>query len=615
MSVFEDDKALAVGKVFEVAGAKLKITLDSSVTELIRSYKGRIYPIGQIGSILKIFFGRRVIFAYTRLLRLQTPEEAALAGGTLGHESRVIEAELLGEGAWDNDSKALRFERGAVTYPLPMQPVFIVTAEEADYLFRGAETARNVPPTALVDIGRYVGATDTPCRANIDKMFGSHCAVLGSTGSGKSTAVAAILHGVLDSHADGDPLPKPRIIIIDPHGEYAAAFKDRAAVFRAYNAAGHEAQGSRLLHLPFWLMTSDEFRSLVIGKTEFEATSQANVIYKALTHARMVGAGMIEAATSDWSGKAVSAQTPDAPRPINGFTENEILTFDRDKPCPFDLDEFVRHATYEQALREQKGVWAPLTDSDFNDRFASMLDKLRVLRSDNRISFLMRPEEVTLADVLCQFVGECGDAGDPPVRIIDISGLPNEVAGPLTAAVARLLFQYKQTQTYEERRRDPVILVCEEAHRYVPDRGEAQYAAAQSSVRRIAREGRKYGVGLMLVSQRPSDVESTVISQCSTWVVLRLSNATDQQHVAKFLPDSLSGLAALLPSLPRREALFVGEGAALPARIRLAFLADDRRPSSDDISFAEGWCSAGVSEGEVTAIAGRMASIPVAPAA
>lgn len=289
------------------------------------------------------------------------------------------------------------------------------------------------------------------------------------------------------------------------------------------------------------------------------------------------------------------------------------MAFDRDKPCQFDLDEFVKHAVHEQAIRKVGANWAAITDGDFNERFASMLDKLKVLRSDNRISFLTRPTAVTLADVLCQFVGTCGDAGDPPVRIIDISGLPNEVAGPLTAAVARLLFQYKQTQSYEERRKDPTLLVCEEAHRYVPDRGEAQYAAAQSSIRRIAREGRKYGLGLMLVSQRPSDVESTVISQCSTWVVLRLSNSTDQQHVAKFLPDSLSGLASLLPSLPRREALFVGEGAALPARIRLAFVPDDRRPSSDDISFAEGWCSEGISADEVAAIAARMASLPTAP--
>src|SRR3989304_7143714 len=148
---------------------------------------------------------------------------------------------------------------------------------------------------------------------------------------------------------------------------------------------------------------------------------------------------------------------------------------------------------------------------------------------------------LSLGKVVEQLVGEVAgeNGGKRDIRIIDISGLPNEVAGPLSAMLARLLFQYKLCETAAERERDPVLLVCEEAHRYVPDRGEAEYAAAQSSIRRIAREGRKYGIGLMLVSQRPADVESTVISQCGTWLVLRLTNSADQQHVAPFLPDGL----------------------------------------------------------------------------
>jgi len=159
------------------------------------------------------------------------------------------------------------------------------------------------------------------------------------------------------------------------------------------------------------------------------------------------------------------------------------------------------------------------------------------------------------------------------IRVLDISGLPNEVAGPLTAMLARLLFQYKLFQTAEERARDPVALVCEEAHRYVPDRGEAEYAAAQIAIRRIAREGRKYGIGLVLVSQRPADVESTVISQCGTWLVLRLTNAADHHHVSRFLPDGLSGMTKALPSLAQQEAIFVGEGASMPARVRIRDLA------------------------------------------
>jgi DNA helicase HerA-like ATPase len=179
-------------------------------------------------------------------------------------------------------------------------------------------------------------------------------------------------------------------------------------------------------------------------------------------------------------------------------------------------------------------------------------------------------------------------SSEEKIRIV-LDGLPNEVAGPLTASIARLLFQYKLAQNREGRERDPILLVCEEAHRYVPDRGEAQYAVAQDAVRRIAREGRKYGLGLMLISQRPSDVEGTVISQCNSWIVLRLSNSQDQQHVKRFLPDSLSNMTSVLSSLPRQEALFVGEAAALPARIRIRSLPNDKLPDSNDISFAGGW--------------------------
>src|SRR4051812_36364644 len=174
--------------------------------------------------------------------------------------------------------------------------------------------------------------------------------------------------------------------------------------------------------------------------------------------------------------------------------------------------------------------------------------------------------------------------------------------------LARLLFQYKLYQSLEERAKDPLLLVCEEAHRYVPDRGEAEYAAAQAAIRRIAREGRKYGLGLMLVSQRPADVEGTVISQCGTWLVLRLTNAADQNHVARFLPDGLAGMTRTLPTLGQQEALFVGEGAALPARVRVRDLNDDQLPKSATAEFARGWSSPCLSEPEIDNVAARMST-------
>jgi len=231
-----------------------------------------------------------------------------------------------------------------------------------------------------------------------------------------------------------------------------------------------------------------------------------------------------------------------------------------------------------------------------------------VLKANPQLDFLLADldeDSPNIKEVLAQFVSEAEGDDQKDIRIIDISGLPNEIAGPLTAVIARLLFQYKIWQTKEEREADPVLFVCEEAHRYVPNHGEAQYKEAQEAIRRIAKEGRKYGLGLMLVSQRPSDVESTVLSQCNSWLVMRLSNASDQEHVARFLPDSLVGLTKILSSLTRREAIFVGESAALPSRIRIRELSEEQLPASADISFVSGWSQAPTDDAALDTVAKR----------
>jgi len=603
---FSLDPNLEIGTIFEVSGTSIKVALQRGLDELTRLYRGRIHTVGEIGSLVRVRFGRRLLFASVRSLRLQTEEEAAALSATVDTERRVLEADLIGEGMWDADAGHLEFQRGITGSALPMQKVHLLTGDEMQLVYDALEKSRGTDAT-FVSIGYYIGATRIPVRADIDRMFGHHCAILGSTGAGKSSAVAAVLRSILEAEPEivSGPSMAPRIVLVDPHGEYGRAFAEEAVVYRAYDALGHADEPGEELRLPYWLMSSDEFRSLIVGKGEFEATSQANTVYKALAHARMVGAGLIKPAAED------TKDTPDGRHPqdpirADGVSEEQIASYDRDRPVVFSLAEFERHIRWRQPYKHGKNDRVPA--GEFHKDYGSILDKLAVLRGDNRIRFLMRDisetGDVCLADILSQFVGERKDGKS--LRIVDISGLPNEVAGPLTAAIARLLFQYKLHQTPEERRLDPVLLVCEEAHRYVPDRGEAQYAAAQAAIRRVAREGRKYGLGLMLVSQRPSDIEGTVISQCGTWLVLRLANGADQAHVARFLPDSLSSLVGLLPSLPRQEALFVGEGSALPARIRLRFLQEDQRPRSDDIAFGAGWRTSPPSYETLKALASRM---------
>lgn len=614
MANFDLVADLKIGNIVEVAGTTIRIELSGDVTELTRSHEGRVYPIGQIGSIVKVHFGRRLVFGFVTLLRMRS-EELIEQGRPIPPEAdqRVMEIELFAEGIWQGVNGTLKFTRGVSTYPLPRQGVYLLTRDEAIDLYKSAEGQlhdETIDP--LVPFATYVGADSALCRANIDKMFGMHCAVLGSTGSGKSGAVAALLHSVLEHKPNGTDLCRPRIVIIDPHGEYGQAFGDRSIVYRAYDPIGHEQAQGEPIKLPYWLMSADEFRSLAIGKTEFEATSQNNVIYKALSYARLVAAGLVDPSPTDYGGAApTDGGNPDDPRPKAGVNVQAIVEFDRDKPRPFSLDELVNHITYLQGARVKANTLERIPDGDFTKNFKSILDKLAILRRDPRINFLMAnwgANSPTLSQVLAQFISEVqvGNDSKKDIRILDISGLPNEVAGPLAGMLARLLFQYKLYQTPDERKKDPILLVCEEAHRYVPDRGEAEYATAQIAIRRIAREGRKYGIGLMLVSQRPADVESTVISQCGTWLVLRLTNQADQQHVARFLPDGLSGMTKALPNLAQQEAIFVGEGASLPARVRIRNLTSAQLPRSQSAKFAEGWAGLGLSSAELDVIAGRM---------
>ena len=613
MNTFDLIPDLKIGHIVEVSGTAIRVELSGDVTELTRTYEGRVYPIGQIGSIVKVHFGRRLVFGFVTLLRMRSEELLEVTKPIPPDaDQRLMEVELFAEGIWSAADQKLRFVRGVTTYPLPRQSVHLLTREETTRIYSAAEGQHDGEYDPLVPFAHYVGADNAVCRANVDKMLGMHCAVLGSTGSGKSGAVAALLHSMLAHTPKPDAGCHPRVIIIDPHGEYGHAFKEQAVVYRAYDPLGNEENTGSPISLPYWLMSADEFRTLVIGKTEQEATSQNNIVYKAITYARMVAAGLVDPSPTahGWT-VPTDGLDHDQPRPKEGVTPEQLIEFDHDKPRPFSLHEFYNHIFYLQAARKKGEILESVTATEFS-KFKSILDKLSVLRRDPRIRFMTQEwndQSPSLEHIIAQLVGHIGnkEGAAQDIRILDISGLPNEVAGPLAAMLARLLFQYKVYQTTDERRRDPVVLVCEEAHRYVPDRGDAEYAVAQTAIRRIAREGRKYGIGLMLVSQRPANVESTVISQCGTWLVLRLTNAADQRHVSRFLPDGLSGMTKSLPSLAQQEAIFVGEGASIPAKVRINDLTDDQLPKSETAKFAESWTLDRLTEDEIAQVAKRMA--------
>lgn len=545
---------LAIGQIIEVDGSRLVAELNPTLSELSRVYAGETYPIGQFGSIIRIHFGRRLIYALVGRLRMKSEFQAerGLVPASSSDE-RIVEADLFGEGEWVHGASGeweLRFERGVSTYPLPQQTVYLTPKAELRFIYGKAKGA-------VVQLGQHVGSGGTPCLADLNELLGKHTAVLGSTGAGKSGTVAAIIHSILE-RGDKNSYEKwkPRIIILDPHGEYGTAFADHTKL----------SSDDGTLTLPYWLLNFQESVALLIGKTEFVATSQANIVKSALMAAREEGAQQL------------------------GLDANSITV---DSPVPYKL------STLKAKIDADKPQQASKQDSH-----NSILQKLEVLMTDARLRFMMEEWNDGANDPFPEVIKQLTGDGPQP-RIVDLSGVPNEVAGVSSAVIARTLFNLKIWQTQPERESDPVLLVCEEAHRYVPNRGEAQYEAAQEAIRRIAKEGRKYGVGLLLVSQRPSEVEATVLSQCNSWIVLRITNDADREHVRSILPDSMSGLTKMLSGLRRQEAIFVGQAAMLPSRIFVRDLRPEQLPKSNDIDFDKGWQNDATPDADIQEVVNR----------
>ena len=567
---------LAIATVIEVDGTHLVAELDSDLIELSRVYRGDLYPVGQFGSILKVHYGRRILYAYVARLRMKTDfdRERGIAEST-DSDARIIEADLFGEAEWervaDDDggqSWRMCFERGVSTFPLPQQRVYLTPQSELRTLYGQQQES-------ALELGEHVGAGGAKCYADVNALACKHTAILGSTGAGKSAAVASVIHGIVGLKDKAEDWA-PRVVILDPHDEYSTAFPDCKKL----------ATDNNSLSLPYWLLSLEETISLIIGRTEFAATSQTNVLRNALIDARRAGAKTL--------GLSEDGITADSPVPYELGETQGVDVFGNDGDGNLVTTGLVGGINSQRPQNNNK--------KDHGE-FAKLIDKLGSLCKDSRLRFMMQPWDGAsdpFGVVAGQFL-----AGEESIRVIDLSAVPNEVAGAASAAMARLLFSIKLWQTPDERSATPVVLVCEEAHRYVPNRGDAQYAAAQDAIRRIAKEGRKYGVGLILVSQRPSDVEPTVLSQCNSWIVLRITNDADRSHVRSVLPDSLAGLTSVLSGLRRREAIVVGLATALPSRVLIRHLEDHELPRSHDIDFVAGWSMPSATEDDLDKIGKR----------
>jgi DNA helicase HerA-like ATPase len=449
-------------------------------------------------------------------------------GGGQQAERTIFEIQVLGEiSTATPQGKAAGFQRGVSSYPPLDAPVTTVSLRDLAAVY-----AR--PRASNVHVGRLRHNRKVPAFVLTDNLLGKHFAVLGTTGSGKSCAVTVILRSILDE------LPNGHVVLLDPHNEYASAFADRAELLNPSN-----------LQLPYWLLNFEEIAHILIGGSGNETGfAQTAILKDAILRAKQAFFG--------------DAQGEDH------------LTVDT--PSPYRLSDLIA------ALREGMGA---LNKADGSGPYLSLIARIESLRSDRRYAFMFASLAVrdNMRQILAQLLRV--PVAGKPITIIDISGVPSEIVDVVVSVLFRLVFELA---VWSDRGAGPpVLLVCEEAHRYVPENDTVNFAPTKRVISRIAKEGRKYGVTLCLVSQRPSELSIGSLAQCNTVFALRLTNEHDQAFVARALPENARWLVDSLPSLNTQEAVVVGDGVTVPVHIRFNDLDRQHRPSSCNPSFAESW--------------------------
>jgi hypothetical protein len=508
-----------IGEVLEIAGSGSQIRMDATRLAALHSHKDpSVAMSGQVGSQVKMIVGDNWLIANVRTMR------SGDSGAIVAH------VDFLGEGTRSVNGTLSNFRRGVTRYPIPGSQVLPVSTEDLRAVFAASDEPH-------VEIGTVYPTDDIRGALYVDPMLSKHFAILGSTGTGKSTSVALILHRISQLSPEG------HILMIDPHGEYSAAFKNCGEIFNVDN-----------LQLPYWLMNFEEHCEVLLTTHGADRQRDADILAKCLLAARTKGKDV-----SQYGKVTVDSPIPYLLADLNTIIVNEMGKLDR----AGDTLPFQRLKTKLDELRADPRYTFMFSGMLVSDSMPTLLAKLFRLPSQGR-----------------------------PISIVDVSGVPSEVTSVVVSVLARMVFDYAIWSRTEAQR--PLLLVCEEAHRYVPkDENAENGQAVRRILERIAKEGRKYGVSLGLITQRPSDLAEGVLSQCGTILSMRLNNDRDQACVRAAMPEGARGFLDAIPALRNRECIVCGEGVAIPIRVRFDDLEPEKRPASSDPSFARLWRETG----------------------
>lgn len=496
-------------------------------------------------------------------------EADAVEMPALPPQLNLVRASLIGTLIDRVGTKENVFRRTLETVPEIDAKCFAV---EGDVLTSFMRVIANVPGEGQkLSLGHYTLDENAEAFLNGNKFFQRHAVIVGSTGSGKSWTTARILE-------QAAALPSVNSLVFDIHGEYMPLTGDG---IKHYRVAGTGDLGNKkgladgILYLPYWLLDYEALISMFVDRSDQNAPNQAMIIARTVVQMKR--------------------------RFLEENNQKELLdNFTIDSPVPFSMDALLvelNRLNVEMvpgARAEKQG--------DFHGKLSRMIARLENKRTDRRLGFLFQsPKESDqlswldgLSRILLAGTSQQSDKKGG-TKIIDFSEVPSDILPLIVSLIGRLAFSLQQWTVPEKRH--PMALFCDEAHLYIPERAEGD-AANEVSIRifeKIAKEGRKYGVGLVVISQRPSEVNHTVLSQCNNLVTMRLTNAEDQSVIRRLLPDSLGGFSDVLPILDTGEALVVGDASLLPSRVRIQ--EPNAKPNSGTVDFWDKWLEREYKEG------------------
>lgn len=508
----------------------------------------------------------------------------AAADGTDGFRFS-IDAQPVGTWSPGED-----FKRGAQSMPVPTEKAHLTPSETLKEIFGADVNAAFALGTLSID-------KNVEFQVDGDRFFGKHIAVVGSTGSGKSCAVASILQGVVGVKAAKNTHKgaqrNAHVVIFDIHSEYAAAFD-----LHSDEAFNRNVLDVDSLFLPYWLMNAEELEEMFIESNENNSHNQISQFRHAVVRNKIRHNPGVKDPSFDTPVYFSIKEVCNYLENMNTEVVSKLVGEGKPKLDDGKLIE-NRDDYFDGVLNFVTSSTAKETrasNGPFHGEFDRLVLRLRTRLADPRMAFLLKPEKNgkelktdDFADVVRQFIGYLNKAN---ISIVDVSGVPFEVLSIVVSLISRMIFDfgfhYSKLRHKDQLVSDvPIMIVCEEAHNYVPRSGGAQYNASRKSIERIAKEGRKYGVTLMVVSQRPSEVSETIFSQCSNFVALRLTNVIDQGYIKSLLPDLSAGIGDLLPNLGQGEFLAVGDAVLMPTVGK--FPLPNPEPQSQSVRYLQEW--------------------------